>query len=184
MIRLTHRKRCAGVTYLELMIVLFILVTLMGISPSFRNMYRKNGLNMGVKELASLIRYARGEAIFLNHEVEIRFDINRNRYRYHPKIKEKEDYRSRREGPKSEFEQIRYLPDGINFIEVSSDAEPIEGGHDTYARILFYPDGTATWAIVTLKGLSSRVMTIEVSPATGLPVIEYVGETKKNGRGV
>ena len=174
---LRFTRKYAGVTFIELMIVLSIFALMAGISyPSLKGLYKKNQLNLAAKGIVSLVRYAKSEAVFLEREVEIHFDVNGNAYRYDSKT-EKKELVGLRKKRKDEFERAKYLPGGIDFIELSSDVEPVRE-RKKIARVVFYPDGTASWAIIRLKGIDDKELIIEISPATALPSVKR--ETKNN----
>ena len=178
------RLRQRGMTLLELSIVLVILAVLTIFSvPNMRGLYERNKLVTSSRELVSLIRYARAEAITNERETEIRIDVKKDRYRLdlnrykYAEVRGSGDRRSRKP---EQVEHIRHLPRFVNFKEVATSIDP--EAREKIAKIVFFPNGSATWTTIVLEnrppGKEARVrhMVIEVSHATGLPEVYRMTE--------
>jgi|GEM_PF-542066 len=170
-------KSTRGMTLLEISIVIVILAALMLFSiPNMRGMHEKNKMTSASRELVSLIRFARSEAITSEHETEIRIDKEKARYRLDlnryksARIRGSGDIQSRK---REQIERIRYLPRDIYFKKIKTELDPY--GREKIARIVFYPDGSALWAEINLeshpkhKESRKRQLFIEVPHATALP---------------
>ncbi len=167
-----------GITLLELMVVIMILAIMtVFVVPNMRGLRERNKLVSASRQIVSLIRYARTEAITGERETEIRFDVEGGRYRLdlNRYIPSSNGSWSRSEKKRSEFEHIRHLPHFVYFKEVATDADPDSRGK--IGRVVFYPDGSATGATIVLENRpprkkgKTRYMTIEVPPATALPEV-------------
>ena len=179
-------NRQRGITLLELTVVIVILSVMLLFSvPSMRGFHEKNKLATSSRRLVSLIRYARAEAITREHETEIRIDTIKHRYRLdlnrymYLQVSGSGD----RDSLKWEqMEQIQSLPPYVTFKKVETEDDPY--GREKITKLIFFPDGTVTGAVITLenrpprKDAKSRSMTIEVPHATGLP--EAYTATKEN----
>jgi prepilin-type N-terminal cleavage/methylation domain-containing protein len=178
-----NKKTCRGMTLLELSIVIVILGVMMAFSiPNMRGVNDRNKLISSTRELAGLIRYARAEAITREYETEIRLDVEKGRFRLD--LNEFKNQRimgsgDRLEKKRQQFEQIRDLPRDVRFTKVYTELDP--QGTERIARIVFFPDGTATWADINLesrpkhKDSKVRNLKIEVSHSTALPNVTDPG---------
>jgi type II secretion system protein H len=169
-------ERERGITFLELMIVLVILSIVLTISmPSLRGTYQRGQLGSAAREIVALLRVARAEAIFREHPVEVRFDLATSRYRL-DLLEEDETKPTRHtEAKRSQIEEIHYLPRDVSFAEISTEAEETE--KKTVAKVVFFPNGSATGASILLENVRGRKMKIELADATALPEAEYVRST-------
>jgi prepilin-type N-terminal cleavage/methylation domain-containing protein len=171
------RRTRRGLTLLELSIVIVILGVMMAFSiPNMRGINDKNKLVSSTRQLAGLIRYARAEAITREYETEIRIDLEKGRFRLDlNEYKDQQIFGSgdRLEKKRQQLEQIQDLPRDVKFTKIYTELDP--EGHERVARMVFFPDGTATWAAINLesrpkrKDSKVRNLTIEVSHSTGLP---------------
>lgn len=156
---------------IEIITVVTILVAMMGITfPLMRSVNDKNKLRATARELVSLMKYARTEAIFGERTTEVFLDVNKREYwldlrepdpktgDYNPKAK------------KSQLEQKRSLNKQIKFDEVSAyDSNIIK---DQLIAVDFFADGSATPAMMTLMHeRGGAKMTIEVMKSTGMTEI-------------
>lgn len=158
-------------------IVIVILGVMMAFTiPNMRSMNDKNKLISSTRELVGLIRYARAEAITREYETEIRIDVEKGRFRLDlNEFKNEEVFGSgdRLERRRYQIEQIRNLPRDVKFTKVYAELDP--QGVERITRLVFFPDGTATWAEINLqskpkhKDSKVRNLRIDVSHSTGLP---------------
>jgi type II secretion system protein H len=177
-----YRREQAGITLLEILVVITIFAVLLVISvPSMKGFHQRNQLRTSAREIVALLKYAKGEAVLGEKEVEVRFDVPGDRYRLDLlETEESARWRDRKQARKA-AERIRYLPFTVHFLEITTQAEADEKAG--IARILFYPNGSATAATIILESERRKTMTIEVAGATGLsnaynglPEVEEVTE--------
>lgn len=177
------RRTRRGMTLLELSIVIVILGVMMAFSiPNMRGMNDRNKIITSTRKLVGLIRYARAEAITREYETEIRIDVEKGRFRLdlnEYKYQQILGSGDRLEKKRQQLEQIQDLPRDVYFKKVYTELDP--QGHEKIARLVFFPDGTATWATINLeshpkyKESKVRNLTIEVSHSTALPDVYNPG---------
>jgi prepilin-type N-terminal cleavage/methylation domain-containing protein len=163
-----------GVTFVELVIVVVILSILLVFAvPNMRGIYERNKLVSASRQIISLIRYARAEAITGEREIELNFDIEKNKYwldlKKYSHILGSGDRKAER--PEL-IEQELSLPQFVYFSKVTTEND--EAGREKTGIITFYPDGSATGASIVLVNKTPRkkspeYLVIEVSHATALP---------------
>lgn len=166
--RASHIAR--GVTFVELMVVIFILMLLVGVSvPTMLGVYRRSQLSAAARELASLARLARQRAVLTGHHTELEVDQDKGTYRL---ILTPEDPRQRirtSASPNpSPMERTRTLAEGgsrVRFLRADSAVTEHRGSEPV--KILFYRNGTATPATIVLADDKKRQMTVQVIGATG-----------------
>jgi type II secretion system protein H len=170
-----RRYRC-GFTLLEIMVVVVILAIIVGVAmPSMSKFNESNRLKTAARELASLMRYARTEAIFNERVTEVFLDIENREYWVDLRSETAEDDsddsdrgRKRRKAKpkKTSMEDKRPLEKKIIFGDILAYDENII--KDSLIAIDFFPDGHASPTFFTLKSESTgREMCIEVLKATG-----------------
>jgi len=179
-----YRREQTGITLLEILVVMMILAVMLAFSiPSMKGFHQRNQLHTSAREVVALLKYARGEAVLGEKQVEVRFDVPGDRYRLDLLEQDESARRRDREQTLKTVEKIRYLPLRIHFLEITTQAEADE--KSGIARMLFYPNGSATAATIVMESERGRTMTIEVAGATGLSkaydglpeVEESAGET-------
>jgi len=162
-----YRRKRTGITLLEILIVMTILLIMLAFSiPSMKGLHQRNQLHTSAREVVALLKYARGEAVLGEKQVEVRFDVPGDRYRLDLREQDESARRRDREQTRKTVEKIRYLPLKIHFLEITTQAEADE--KSGIAGILFYPNGSATAATIVMQSERGRTMTIEVAGATGL----------------
>ena len=164
----------AGFTLIEVMIVVVILSTLLVFAiPNMRGLHEQNKLNSAAREIAGLVRYARAEAITGEREIELKIDIANRKFNLDLKKYSRVLGSGDRKAQKPEMiEKIHELPQFVFFNKVETEDDP--EGREKTSSLTFYPDGSATGALIILENKTPRskqssFMSIEVSHATALP---------------
>ncbi|MCX7000088.1 MAG: GspH/FimT family pseudopilin [Candidatus Sumerlaeota bacterium] len=165
-----------GVTFVELVIVVVILSILLVFAvPNMRGIYERNKLVSASRQIISLIRYARAESITGEREIELNFDIEKNKYWLDLKKFSRILGSGDRKAERPELiEQELSLPQFVYFSKVTTEDD--EEGRKKASIITFYPDGSATGASIVLVNKTPRkkspeYLVIEVSHATALPEV-------------
>ncbi len=119
-----------GFTLLELVIVLFITVlgfSVIGFNLSSGNEASK--LKAAARDLASALRYARGQALISHQEATVTIDLANNTYTVNQRDK------------------VYVMPEEIDVTLVTAENELSQG----LAGVRFFPDGSSTGGRITLE---------------------------------
>ncbi|MDE2485032.1 MAG: GspH/FimT family pseudopilin [candidate division NC10 bacterium] len=170
-------SRKAGFTLLELTVVLFILaLTAALIAPAFGRSFGQVQLKAAAKDVATVCRFARTQAISHQGIVEVVLDRRANAYW----LRGPEWIISRLGGieqvetaehPEQPWEvrwrqaRVRSLPGGVTFKSVILDTGPLR--EDERAAIAFFPQGSSTGGEVWLSDEKGRGYRIVVDPSMG-----------------
>jgi prepilin-type N-terminal cleavage/methylation domain-containing protein len=162
-----------AMTLLELMVVISILAafTVLAI-PAMRGPHEKNKLRTASREIVSLLRYARSAAVFNETDVVLEIDVEAGLYRLDLGKMATPERRGHLGPEPRDVELWHETPKGVIFLAVFSWDDPDE--KEGWARIRFYPDGSASDSMVVLENSRTQHMTIGVNRATGRPEI-YIG---------
>jgi Tfp pilus assembly protein FimT len=165
-----------GLTFLEVLLVISLIATLFVLAaPRFKGVHLKNQLKTTTREMARLMRLGRAEAVYSGMPVEFSLHVDEHWYEIKlppPTEEEEKKYRGR-DKQRSEVEERHELPIEVAFRDVSTDAPP-NPEEQRIARIIFYPNGTATGATVVLINERGKTMTIDLAGSTAIPRV-YVG---------
>jgi general secretion pathway protein H len=140
----------AGFTLIELLVVLLIMGTLIALAPAaFQRVVPGLEMKVSAREVAGLLREARGQAIRDNRETAVLIDTAEKVYRL------------------GQGASGHELSAGIDISLVTAASQRLD---ETRGRILFFPDGTSTGGRVTLSR-DDRKFDITVDWLTGLVAI-------------
>ncbi len=134
-----------GFTLLELIIVL--LISVLGFAAISINMSSGNpstALHAGARDIASALRYARGEALVTRKEVSVTINLDDNTYRI------------------SNRNKVYFLAKEIDVSLTVAEEEMDKGD----ASIRFFPDGSSTGGRITLEW-GKQLRRIDVNWITG-----------------
>ena len=139
-----------GFTLIELLVVLLIMSALIALAPAaFHRILPGLEMKSAAREVAGVLREARGQAIRDNREATVLIDTEQNAYRFSPG------------GRGHELSAA---------FQVSLFTAASEQLDDTRGRIRFFPDGTSTGGRVTISR-DDRKFDITVDWLTGLVAI-------------
>ncbi len=140
----------SGFTLIELLVVLLIMGALITLAPAaFHKIAPGLEMKAAAREVAGVMRQARGQAIRDNREAAVLFDTERNVYRL------------------GQDPRVHALNPALQVSLVTAVSEQLD---DTRGRIRFFPDGTSTGGRVTLSR-NDRKLDITVDWLTGLVAI-------------
>ncbi len=139
-----------GFTLIELLVVLLIMGALITLAPAaFQRIVPGLEIKAAAREVAGVLRQARGQAIRDNRETAVLIDTGRNVYRLDRGARD------------------HALSAALQVALVAAASEQLD---DTRGRIRFFPDGTSTGGRVTLSR-HDRKFDITVDWLTGLVAI-------------
>ena len=141
-------RRPAGFTLVELIVVLAILAVLAALAaPSFSRTIASARLRSGASEVRSTLARARSLAVAGGQVRSVVFDLEKGEY-----------------GIDNEA-SLRSLPDPVGWGVLRVVGERKERGG---ARVLFFPDGSAEEAEVTVTLPDGGRIRVTVDPLTGI----------------
>ncbi len=193
MIRIAHsnlrlfrgRAGKSGVTFIELMVVISIIsiFTLFAI-PAMRGPHEKNKLRGAAREIVATMRYARSAAVMFDGRVKMEVDLAAQAYRLVlPELAKKKPKWSAgiKKQPQREVEFWRELPrdnhGGIQVETIYSWDDPEPKGD--IVQILFFADGSASDASITLLNRYDQRVTVYLNRATAEARVEAGAATNE-----
>ena len=157
-----------GYTLLELIVVVAILGTLLLVSiPAMLALNNLNKLDTAANDIATVFRYARGQAIIGEKTIVVRIDPKGARYRLDLMMDLEERVRrsSRGRRQRGNEERIRYLPEDVAFQDIFVWEDQLnDQGH---VEVEFYPNGTVSPITIVLVDIEKRLVTVELMRSTG-----------------
>ncbi len=152
--------RRAGFTFVELVIILFILsFAFLFVLPNFKNIFPETHLSSSARRIAGEISWLYHEAGFSGRKCRLNFDLD------------EDEYWSVRETLQGEMEKldgnlagVKGLLPGISFQDVVTGAKKIEEGT---AHIDFSPYGLVEPAIIHLVNSEGEKLSITINCFTG-----------------
>ena len=163
----TTRNPRRAMTLLEILVVMTVMAILMAIAfPSMRGMNDHNKLRATAREIEALTKYARNEAVFGERRTQIFLDVAKREYWLDLRTPDPKTGEYRTGKNKNQFEQRRTLNKDIWFDEVTTlDRNVIR---DKVIALDFFPDGTASPAMITLMNKAQKRMTVELLKGSGM----------------
>ncbi len=177
-------SRAAGFTLLELIVVLFILTMAVAlVAPGFSRSFGQLRLKAAARDLATLCRFARTQAITHQGVLEVMLDRRTNTYWLRgpdwivSRLGGVEEVATT-ENPEEPWQvrmrqaRVRTLPTGIVLKSVVLDTNPLR--EDEHGGIAFFPQGSSSGGEVVLSDEKGRGYRIVVEPSIGLVRIHVV----------
>jgi general secretion pathway protein H len=143
-------SRSGGFTLLEMLLALAIAAALTAVAvPNVTPLLNRAQLTAATRDIASGLRYARGQALSGAREATFELDVNRKAYRV--------------SGRRKHFS----LPDSVRLSLYTAERE---AGDEGIGNIRFFPDGSSTGGRVTLEAAGKKRL-VDVNWLTGEVVI-------------
>lgn len=154
-----------GFTLLEMTIVITILAVFMIMAiPSMRGPHSRNKLRASAREIVALTRHARSAAVLNGANATLELELDTGRYRLDLRKVHRERKKMKRKTNERAVEIWQYLHEDIFFNSVYSWDQPDE--KRGIARIVFYPDGSASDSSIVLENNYERQITVVINRAT------------------
>lgn len=172
-------RRRGGFTFIEVLLVVGIVGLLASLAmPKIKGAFLNARLKTGARELAGYLRFARNTAVLRERPCQITFDLEADKYwltlldeNGEPeKLNKRKEQREKKElGVGEEAAGMRKLPPDVHFSIVYAGAPLDEKGRP---RVIYYPDGSASPATVTIQGVKMAAFNVEVYQTTGIAHVE------------
>lgn len=178
-------SRRRGFTLIEIIVVVIIVSVMFVVAlPSLKSVNDNNRLRSSIRELTSLMKYARSEAVFNGRTTEVFLDTEEHQFWLDLRsVDEKGKRSSSKKNKKSSMEHKRELEKNVAFDAVNAINDNIL--KNGIIAIDFHPDGTASPALITLKNSQDTRYTIEVYKSTGqVETVKADLDTVAGGQGV
>lgn len=146
-----------GFTLLEMIVVLFLLVAMLGIVIPRIDL--NDDLAATGRKFIGALRTLQGIAMSTQKPVKLYLDLDQNRY-WAVTMEEKEE----KSLPDAAWASPRIFPETIRLAEASSGSIKRTAGH---LDLMLYPNGRIDEAILYLADTSNNLLAIIVEPATG-----------------
>ncbi len=171
-----RQSSASGFTLMELIVVVTILgIAVSFILPSFGRGLDHWRLRGAVREVATLIKFARTQSVASMRPLHVVLDRSRSLYWL-----DNADGPVVTDSPQAERKVRLYaLPDGVRFGEVGGGGFAMD---EERFRIIFFPRGSSSGGEVQLVDEKGRAYQISVDSVTGRAGIAR-GEGKADGRG-
>jgi type II secretion system protein H len=169
-------KRRAGFTLLEVTVVMVIVLLLSALAiPRMGGTLAEARLKQSARDVTGLLRFARDYCVVTEGTCEVRIDPDRDAYQFvafdeegrrvEPRNSRRPDERQRM-AMGDDVSDVRQLPKDVHFARIYSEAPLTE---DTkLARVMYYPDGSATPATIAIQDDKQRAITVQVFRTTGM----------------
>jgi prepilin-type N-terminal cleavage/methylation domain-containing protein len=171
-----------GFTFLEIMFVIVVLGLLaMTTMPRMKGSFRRIELRSASRDVTALLRFARNASVLRELPCEVRFSPEKDIYEFilldefGERLDAQNSRRARSNG-KVAFEAgedavgVRRLPKSIHFSIIYTAAPLTEDSN--LPRVIYYPDGSATPATITIQDDQEHAMNVEVFQTTGMARVE------------
>lgn len=154
--RMTNRF-CNGFTLLEMLIVLVLGASVTAlVLPRFSKLLDVIELKSDVRTLASMLRFARGQAVAGYRETSVILDLRNRTYRT-----------SELHNNSSPFPGLKSFSSDLDITLLTADSELI---NEDIGAIRFFADGSSTGGRITLA-TAGRIYFVDVNWLTGSLVI-------------
>jgi len=171
------RKRPAGFTLLELLIVMAVIgLSFFLVGPRVANSLANLEFTSAVKKTAGSLRYARNRATVQKTTWTVRIDFEKNSLILFPEREKTEDpaLEEGEEGEKKKSEKREYvLPSGVRWKKLQRGEEEWE---DETAEILFLPTGGSTGGTLEMTNDRGRTYEITVDFITGTVQLKDISD--------
>jgi general secretion pathway protein H len=158
----------AGFTLLELAVVLFLLVLVLGlVLPEASSLLTDSDLRTSARRLAGSVAEARNQAMLGGRVWELVIDLESSSFWIGPAGEGEE---AGKPGPRKQT-----LAGQVRFLDIRKGEDETRNAGRVALR--FHPKGLVEPAVIHLKGSGDRVRTLSIKPFSGRLSIEegYVG---------
>ncbi len=152
---------------IEIIVVVIIVAIMFTVMiPSMRSTAEGNRLRSSVRQVTTLMKYARTEAVFNGRTTQLFLDTKKHQFWMDLRTPDEKTGRYDPKKPKTNMERKRDLDTRVEFMEVNALEDNIlKNGIIAFD---FYPDGTASPGFISFTNGTPSVFTLEVLKSTGM----------------
>lgn len=162
-----HLSSRNGFTMIEIIVVVIIVAIMFAVMlPSMRSTAEGNRLRSSVRQVMTLMKYARTEAVFNARTTQVFLDTQNHQFWLDLRTPDEKTGRYDPKKLKTNMERKRELDTRVRFEAIDADEDNILKG-DVVA-FDFYPDGTASRGHISFTNGSPTLYTLEVLKSTGM----------------
>ncbi len=133
--------------------------------PSIRSTAEGNRLRSSVRQVTTLMKYARTEAVFNGRTTQLFLDTEKHQFWMDLRTPDEKTGRYDPKKPKSNMERKRELDTRVRFESINAAPENIL---DEIVAFDFFPDGSASPGLVSFTNGSPTLYTLEILKSTGM----------------
>ena len=162
------------------MMVMMLIGVLMAIGiPRMGGTFRRARLQAAARELSGLLRYARHVAVLRSGGCAVWIDPVAGRYQLTLVLLDADGFVVEEEDPEiAEGEGFRLSDDAsivhvlpkATFFSIVHSSAPLDDVN-SYPRVVFYPDGSATAAAIGIQDEEGKALRIDVFRTTGMTMV-------------
>ncbi len=165
--RSTLTGEATGFTLIEMVVVLFIMVVVLGIATPRLMDLTGVELRTSAQRLSATIRYVYAKAVFAKTDYyRMKFDLKTNEYWVETCVPSLATNSCEWHRDKDLLGKPEKLPEGIKFEDIIVDTTMVSKDA-TDVAIQFYPQGYMPYTIIHLEDRKKDVYSLEVNPFTG-----------------
>lgn len=157
-----------GFTLLEIVIVVVIIgIIAAAAAPSLRNFYTQTVQQDATRNVATVLRTAQNLAVIHRLQIQVVFDLEKNRYRIVPDPSLIEDSKV-----VPRFARIHDLPEGVRFINVEFNTAEQDDPTSKIRTLNFYANGSSDGGKIVVYGSKLKEITqLEIKKTTGNVIV-------------
>jgi prepilin-type N-terminal cleavage/methylation domain-containing protein len=166
--KLKTQNYCFGFTLLEIIIVVVIIAVLAAsAAPTLRNFYTQTVQQDSTRTIATVLRTAQNLAVIHRVQMQVEFDLEKNKYRIVPDPSLTEDMKV---VPK--FARTHDLPQGVRFIKAEFNTSEKEDPNSKIRTLNFYANGSSDGGKIEVYGTKLKEITnLEIKKTTGNVIV-------------
>lgn len=170
-----------GFTFIEVLLVVMLVLILMAMAfPKMGGTFRRGEIESSARELVGVLRYARHLAVLRHGGTQVTINPEAGKYQLtlvdldpdglpidgqEVLLPDESDFRV-----PDDVRGVKALADSVFFTLIDSTAPTMSPGN--LPRVIFYPDGSATAAQISIQNENNKAFAVTIYRTTGLARVE------------